>query len=713
MLRLARHAAVAARARVVPTARTPLVRFRLAYLKSTISESHQGTGELVTPGWEKTVGLWLGGTCGMLFSMIFIGGYTRLSGSGLSMTDWRLEGRRLPLTEEAWLKEFEEYKKYPEYQRLHAGKMELEEFKRIYFVEWFHRMWGRTAGFLFAGPLIYFAGRGVLRLRFAANLTGLFALGLSQAFVGWWMVRSGFDPPEQHTPTLGPNQRPRVSPYRLASHWTAALTIYAGCVWNTLSLLRPSPSQIHSCAEAVKAASRLRLWAWPTTAMVTATLLSGPFVAGNDAGRAFNTWPKMLDDWIPPEWLAFIAEPFTKWRAIFEETAVVQFNHRMLAYSSVAASLGLWAYSTQLPLSAAAASATAALPMVLGAQMFLGIATLLLYVPTELGVAHQAGGVTVLTALLFVLHTMLCTQYTMIELPLPTDFPTWKSRYLAHSYRFALPACPSRKSTPHVAVGAARFLVASEEDVVDFEGKLQQDASLLEGAQVNRGDKFFPHTRRFTHSDAPIPPRSRAMFHCCSDADPAGATEISVAAPPLPSDSVPPAAEMKAPEVGSFSVEVPSKELSYLGLDVDHVAQGNGVMIRSITEKGAVEAFNTAVPSQSLRPYDVIVAFNDVSTFEGIYEKVKSLMPEKVTLAVLRPKKTKVTLNKTGPLGVKLDYKGTSTGAVIGEVNPSGVVASWNASHPDEKMNSNDRIIECDGKKLAANVLVMFGTSKE
>lgn len=87
----------------------------------------------------------------------------------------------------------------------------------------------------------------------------------------------------------------------------------------------------------------------------------------------------------------------------------------------------------------------------------------------------------------------LCTQYTMIELPLPTDFPTWKSRYLAHSYRFALPACPSRKSTPHVAVGAARFLVASEEDVVDFEGKLQQDASLLEGAQVNRGDKFLHH----------------------------------------------------------------------------------------------------------------------------------------------------------------------------------------------------------------------------
>ena len=270
------------------------------------------TGELVTPGWERTVGLWLAGTCGMLYSMIAIGGYTRLSGSGLSMTDWRLEGRRLPLTKEAWQREFEEYKKYPEYQRLHAGKMELEEFQRIYFVEWFHRMWGRTAGLLFAGPLLYFAGRGVLRLRLAANLTGLFGLGLSQAFVGWWMVRSGLDPPEQHTPSLGPNQRPRVSPYRLASHWTAALTIYAGCVWNTMSLLRPSPKTIHSCSEAVKAAGKVRRLALPTTALVTLTLLSGPFVAGNDAGRAYNTWPKMLDDWVPPEWMSFITQPMSR-----------------------------------------------------------------------------------------------------------------------------------------------------------------------------------------------------------------------------------------------------------------------------------------------------------------------------------------------------------------------------------------------------------------
>lgn len=363
-------------------------------------------GELVTPGWEKTVGLWLLGTCGMLYSMIAIGGYTRLSGSGLSMTDWRIEGRALPRTSEHWLREFEEYKQYPEYQRLHAGQMELEEFKQIYFVEWFHRMWGRSVGVLFTAPLVFFMTKRVLRAKLACRLVGLFGLGLTQGFVGWWMVKSGLDPPEQHTPSLGESQRPRVSPYRLASHWTAALTLYAGVLWNALSLLRPNPAELHKTAEAVAAALRLRRLSLPVISFVVLTLLSGPFVAGNDAGHAYNTWPKMLDDWVPPEWISAASEPMTRWRAFFEDTAVVQFDHRSLAYVSVSASVLLWAYASQLPLSPAAASAAQLLPLAVGAQMCLGIGTLLLYVPIELGVAHQAGGVAVLSTLLYLLHTL-------------------------------------------------------------------------------------------------------------------------------------------------------------------------------------------------------------------------------------------------------------------------------------------------------------------
>lgn len=363
-------------------------------------------GELVKAGYERAVGWWLVGTSGMLISMIAIGGYTRLSGSGLSMTDWHIEGRRLPMDEQAWIAEFEDYKRYPEYQRLHAGSMELQDFKRIYFVEWFHRMWGRSVGVLFAIPLGYFAFKRVLRPALTLRLSGLLALGFSQAFVGWWMVRSGMDPPEMHTPTQGPKQRPRVSPYRLASHWTAALTLYVGTVWHALCLLRPSPAVLHTSAEAIVAASKLRKLVIPVSGLVALTLLSGPFVAGNDAGHAYNTWPKMLDDWVPPEWLAAAADPITKWRAFFEDTAVVQFDHRSLAYASVLSSMGVFAYSTQLPLSAAAAGAMRLLPLAVVAQLCLGIATLLLYVPIELGVAHQGGGVAVLTTLLVVLHTL-------------------------------------------------------------------------------------------------------------------------------------------------------------------------------------------------------------------------------------------------------------------------------------------------------------------
>jgi len=365
------------------------------------------TGQLVAAGYETQVGLWLLGTSGLLYTMIAIGGYTRLSGSGLSMTDWRIEGRRLPWSEEEWVREFEEYKTFPEYQLLNKGMMDLDDFKRIYFVEWFHRMWGRAVGALFAVPLAYFSARRILKAPLAFRLTGLFGLGLSQAFVGWWMVRSGLEDPQKHTPTLGANQRPRVSPYRLASHWTAALTLYLGCLWTSFSLLRPSPATLHRSIEAISAAKKLRVAALPVTALVALTLLSGPFVAGNDAGHAYNTWPKMNYDWVPPEWSAAVAAPISSCRLFFEDTAVVQFNHRSLAYASTLGALAVFAYSTQLAaLSPAACTAVYLLPVTVGAQMCLGIATLLLYVPTELGVLHQAGGVAVLTTMAYLVHTL-------------------------------------------------------------------------------------------------------------------------------------------------------------------------------------------------------------------------------------------------------------------------------------------------------------------
>jgi len=163
---------------------------------------------------------------------------------------------------------------------------------------------------------------------------------------------------------------------------------------------------LHPTPQAISAAKSLRLAALPVVGFLALTLITGPFVAGNDAGRAYNTWPKMLDDWVPPEWFKAVSAPVSRWRAFFEDTAVVQFDHRVAAYGSLLSTLGLFAYSLTLPLSPAAVFAARLVPCVVFAQLCLGITTLMCYVPTDLGVAHQAGGVAVLTTLLFLLHTV-------------------------------------------------------------------------------------------------------------------------------------------------------------------------------------------------------------------------------------------------------------------------------------------------------------------
>lgn len=172
-------------------------------------------------------------------------------------------------------------------------------------------------------------------------------------------------------------------------------------------MLRPSSVALHGgCKESMKAARHLARFVWPLAGLIGLTLLSAPFVAGNDAGRAFNTWPKMNYDWVPAEWIEAVSAPVKKWRAFFEDTAVVQFDHRMLAYASLGSALGIYAYSTTLPLAPAVASVFTLMPVAVAAQLTLGIVTLLHYVPIELGVAHQAGGVGVLSATLLLLHTL-------------------------------------------------------------------------------------------------------------------------------------------------------------------------------------------------------------------------------------------------------------------------------------------------------------------
>lgn len=358
---------------------------------------------LVRPGWERVVGTWLTGATGLLGGMILVGGYTRLSGSGLSMTSWKFQGSLLPPNTKAWEDQFARYKEFPEYQRMYAGRMTLDEFKQIYFVEWFHRMLGRVTGVYAAVPLVAFAATGILKRRLLLHMTGVFALGAMQGFVGWWMVRSGLDPK-----LMTDNKRPRVSAYRMAFHWTMALTIFAATLTPALWLLAPARSAALIAASYPKglaAIKTIRTAMVPATAAIGLTLLSGPFVAGNDAGRAYNNWPKMGDDWVPPEVFEFWSNPFLKYRNLFEETAVIQFHHRILAYSTVASAIYFGIRTRALfPLAGLSPLLAYSLPAIALAQMTLGITTLLMYVPTSLGVAHQGGGLAAFATLIALRH---------------------------------------------------------------------------------------------------------------------------------------------------------------------------------------------------------------------------------------------------------------------------------------------------------------------
>lgn len=354
---------------------------------------------LVKPGWEKIVGSWLAGATGLLGGMILVGGYTRLSGSGLSMTSWKFRGKWLPSSKTEWEAQFERYKTYPEYKKLYAGTMTLDEFKEIFFVEWFHRMLGRFTGLYAAVPFAGLLATGIMKRRLAMHLGGVLALGGVQGFVGWWMVRSGLDPK-----LLIDDKRPRVSPYRMAFHWVMALAIFAGTITPAMWLLAPARVAVLT-PQALNALEGIRRSLVPVSIATGLTLASGPFVAGNDAGRAYNNWPKMNDDWVPPEVTEFWKNPIGKYQMMFQDTAVVQFHHRILAYSTVATALNYGLRSRALfPLAGLSPVLAYTLPAIALAQMTLGITTLLMYVPTSLGVAHQGGGLLTFATILALRH---------------------------------------------------------------------------------------------------------------------------------------------------------------------------------------------------------------------------------------------------------------------------------------------------------------------
>eukprot|EP00921_Rhytidocystis_pertsovi_P001138 GHVQ01001937.1.p1 GENE.GHVQ01001937.1~~GHVQ01001937.1.p1 ORF type:complete len:353 (+),score=14.08 GHVQ01001937.1:1673-2731(+) len=339
--------------------------------------------------------------------MVLVGGYTRLTLAGLSMTDWTFRGSPMPSSEEAWTQQFDKYKMTPEYRKVHYG-ISLDEFKNIYFTEWFHRMFGRLTGVAFAGGLAYFGIRGILRLPMLLRTSACLAIGGFQGLVGWYMVKSGLNEPKDE------HAVPRVSPYRLVFHLATAVALYTALLWNAMTLLRSRNlstainANIQNCGVSLadatlKGLRKARGLGTVVLGVVGCTLVSGGFVAGNDAGRAFNTWPKMLDRWVPQE-----VTGIKTWKDVFENVAVVQFDHRMLAYMSVASSAALFAYTRRIPgLPPAIKFAAHLMPAVATIQMVLGIGTLTMHVPPYMGVIHQGGGILAWTSVLYFLHSIV------------------------------------------------------------------------------------------------------------------------------------------------------------------------------------------------------------------------------------------------------------------------------------------------------------------
>ena len=325
---------------------------------------------------DRAIAWWLVACAGMVFAMAVIGAITRLTESGLSIVEWKpVAGTLPPLSEQAWLAEFDKYKATPEYLIRNAG-MSLDEFKQIFFWEWFHRLWGRLIGVVFLVPFLWFWLTGRVRRELLPTLWGLFVLGGLQGALGWYMVMSGLV------------DRPDVSHYRLAAHLSLAILIYACLLGVAFRLLDPAPA-------AVPAAASLRRHARAALALVAVTIVWGAFVAGLDAGLAYNSWPLMNGVFAPEEMWNLASA----WMNLVENTAAVQFTHRWLAILTALVVLGLaWRMAR-----AGMARAGALLALAVVAQVSLGIATLLLFVPIHVAATHQAGALVVVGLLVWCL----------------------------------------------------------------------------------------------------------------------------------------------------------------------------------------------------------------------------------------------------------------------------------------------------------------------
>jgi cytochrome c oxidase assembly protein subunit 15 len=330
---------------------------------------------------NKKVVYWLFLGCILIFVMVVVGGITRLTHSGLSISNYKLiSGTIPPMSEIEWQEAFELYKQYPEYQKLNYH-FTLEDFKDIYFWEWLHRVIGRLIGLVFIIPFIYFLIRKQLTKPTIKKSIVLLALGGFQGFLGWYMVKSGLV------------DRPDVSHYRLAAHLTTAFITFAYTFWVALDILYPNRKEV---AKDIRNLIRFGL------AVLILQIIYGAFVAGLDAGFIHNHWPMMSEGKFIHETVYIEQSPIIK--NFIEGKSGVQFVHRILAYIVVLFVILIWRKAKKLTLSKDQSNGINSLLVLVGAQFLLGVLTILLQVPVWLGVAHQVGAFFLLSAMTFTLH---------------------------------------------------------------------------------------------------------------------------------------------------------------------------------------------------------------------------------------------------------------------------------------------------------------------
>lgn len=325
-------------------------------------------------GARRAIRIWLMILFAMVVSMIALGGATRLTGSGLSITEWApVTGTIPPLSEADWQAEFDAYKQIPQYAEVNPD-MDMAGFKRIYLWEWAHRLLGRLIGLVWAAGFVFFLATRRIPTGWTPRLLGLGALGGLQGAIGWWMVSSGLV--EGMT---------RVASYRLATHLGLAFVILGLIAWYVLLLGRSEADLLRA-----RRAGEARLFSMSTGLMHLAfvQILIGALVAGIDAGRTYTGWPTMGGEWIP----SLIWDAALGWRNLFENPALVQFVHRMVGYLLAIFAVVVWIRARRSPHPVTRGAFTVMLVAV-AVQVALGIMNVIHASPLPLALAHQIGAV--------------------------------------------------------------------------------------------------------------------------------------------------------------------------------------------------------------------------------------------------------------------------------------------------------------------------------